>query len=169
MTVAAEALRAVVERGAPYQAELAAVKALGAEQGTLAPLEPFAAECIPSAAALARELAELTPALQQASGAVARDGSLLARLEQSAQKLVRISPLAAPQGDDPAAVIARSNAAAAGGDTAAALADVARLPELARALAASWRKKVEAREAVIAAGRRVAADALAALNRPVTQ
>jgi hypothetical protein len=169
MTVAAEALRAVVERGAPYQAEFAAVKALGAEPGALAPLEPFAAEGLPSAVALARELAALTPALQQAAGATAREGSLLARLEQSAQKLVRISPLDAPQGDDPAALIARGNAAAARGDTAAALADLARLPEPARALAASWSKKVEAREAAIAASRRVAADALAALNRPATQ
>jgi hypothetical protein len=169
MTIAAEALRAVVERGAPYQAELAAVKTLGAEQGTLAPLEPFAAEGIPSAAALARELAALTPALQQASGAAGRESSLFARLEQSAQKLVRVTPLNAPQGDDPAAVIARSNAAAVRGDTAAALVDIARLPEPARALAASWSKKVEAREAAIAASRRVAADALGALNRPVTQ
>jgi len=169
MTVAAEALRAVVERGAPYQAELAAVKALGAEQGALAPLEAFAADGMPSVATLARELAALSPALQQASGAAARDGSLLSRLELSAQKLVRISPLDAPQGDDAAAVIARSNAAAARGDTAAALADLARLPEPARALAASWSKKVEAREAAIAASRRVAADALAALNRPATQ
>ena len=32
VTVAAEALRATVERGAPYQAELAAVKSLGAER-----------------------------------------------------------------------------------------------------------------------------------------
>ena len=43
LTVAAEALRAAVERGAPYQAELAAVKSLGADQSATAPLEPFAA------------------------------------------------------------------------------------------------------------------------------
>jgi hypothetical protein len=169
MTVAAEALRAVVERGAPYPAELAAVKALGAERSAIAPLEPFAADGLPSVATLARELAALTPALQRASGAAVREGSLLGRLELSAQQLVRISPLDAPQGDDPAAVIARSNAAAARGDTAAALADLARLPEPARALAAPWSKEVEAREAAIAASRRVAADALAALNRPVSQ
>ena len=64
--VAAEALRAVVERGAPYQAELAAVKSLGADPSAVAPLEPFAASGVPSAAALAHELAQLTPALAQA-------------------------------------------------------------------------------------------------------
>ena len=57
LTVAAEALRAAVERGAPYQTELAVVQALGAEQTATAPLEPFAADGLPSAAALAHEFA----------------------------------------------------------------------------------------------------------------
>ena len=65
LTVAAEALRATVERGAPYQAELAAAKSLGADQSATAPLEAFAAAGVPSAAALAHELASLMPALQQ--------------------------------------------------------------------------------------------------------
>jgi hypothetical protein len=36
-------------------------------------------------------------------------------------------------------------------------------------LAAPWSKKVTAREAAIAASRRIAADALAALGRPAAQ
>src|SRR4029077_13610944 len=66
-TIAAEALRAAVERGAPYQPELAAVKSLGADQSASAPLEPFAGSGVPGVADLARELASLTPALQQAA------------------------------------------------------------------------------------------------------
>ncbi len=169
MTVAAEALRAVVERGAPYQAELAAMKSLGVEQSALAPLEPFATDGVPSNAALARELAALTPALLRASGAAPSDGSLLGRMEMSAQKLVRITPVDAPPGDDAAAVLARANAAAARGDLDAALADIARLPEAARSLAEPWTKKAQARDGAIAAGRRIAADALAALGKPAAQ
>jgi len=52
LTVAAEALRAAVERGAPYQAELTALRALGVDQKAAAPLELFAANGVPSAAAL---------------------------------------------------------------------------------------------------------------------
>ena len=169
MTVAAEALRAVVERGAPYQAELAAMKSLGVEQSALAPLEPFATDGVPGTAALARELAALTPALLRASGAAPSEGSLLGRMEMSAQKLVRITPVDAPPGDDAAAVLARANAAAARGDLDAALADIARLPEAARSLAEPWTKKAQAREGAIAAGRRIAADALAALGKPASQ
>jgi hypothetical protein len=169
LTVATEALRAAVDRGAPYQAELAVAQALGADQTATAPLEPFAADGLPNAAALAHEFALLTPSLLQASGAAPRESSFLGNLEAHAQKLVRITPIEAPAGDDPASVIARINIDAARGDIAAALAGIARLSESARALAASWVKKAEAREAASAASRRIAADALAAIGRPAPQ
>ncbi len=169
LAVAAEALRAAVDRGAPYQAELAVAQALGADKTATAPLEPFAADGLPNAAALAHEFALLTPSLLQASGAAPRESSFLGNLEAHAQKLVRITPIEAPAGDDPASVIARINIDAARGDIAAALAGIARLSESARALAASWVKKAEAREAASAASRRIAADALAAIGRPAPQ
>jgi hypothetical protein len=169
LTVAAEALRAAVDRGAPYQAELAVAQALGADKTATAPLEPFAADGLPNAAALAHEFALLTPSLLQASGAAPRESSFLGNLGAHAQKLVRVTPIEAPAGDDPASVIARINIDAARGDIAAALAGIARLSESARALAASWVKKAEAREAAIAASRRIAVDALAAIGRPAPQ
>jgi hypothetical protein len=171
LTVAAEALRATVERGAPYQAELGAVTALGAEQSATAALEPFAAQGVPGAAQLGHELAALTPALYRATETEPNNDSFLARLENHAQKLVRITPLgtAAPAGDDPASVAARINAAAADGNLAAALADIAKLPDAARALTDAWVKKAQAREAAIAASQRIAADALAVLGKPVSQ
>jgi hypothetical protein len=169
LTVAAEALRAAVERGAPYQAELAAVKALGADQNATAPLGPFAADGIPNATALAHELSMLTPSLLQASGAAPGENSFLERLETHAQKLVRITPIVAPAGDDPSSVIARINIDAARADIAAALADIGRLPDATRALTAAWVKKAEAREAAIAASSHIAADALAVLGRPAPQ
>jgi hypothetical protein len=168
-TVAAEALRAAVERGVPYQAELAAVKSLGVEESVSAPLEPFAAEGVPSVALLARELTALTPALLHVSGVAASENSFLGRLQANAEKLVRVSPVDAPPGDDVGAIIARIDVDARRSDIAAALAEIARLPEAARSLAAPWVKKAEAREAAIAASRRIAADALAALGKPAQQ
>jgi hypothetical protein len=167
--VAAEALRAVVERGAPYQAELAAVKSLGADQSAMGSLEPFAADGIPATAALAHELSLLTPALLQASGAAAKDGSFIQRLERSAKSLVRVAPIDAPPSDEPSAIIARLNADAERADIADAVAEIARLPQSAQTLAEPWVQKVNARNAAIAAGRRIAADALAALSNANTQ
>ncbi len=168
-TVAAEALRAAVERGVPYQAELAAVKSLGVDESVAAPLEPFATDGVPSIAVLARELTALTPALLRVSGAAPSENSFLGRLQANAEKLVRVSPVDAPPGDDASAIIARIDVDARRSDIAAALAEIARLPDAARTLAAPWVKKAEAREAAIAASRRIAADALAALGKPAQQ
>jgi len=169
LTVAAEALRATVERGAPYQDELAAVKALGVANDATAPLEPFAADGVPSTAALAQKLAALTPSLQRTSGTAPSDTSYLGRLEAGARNLVRITPIDAPPGDAPSAVVARLNAEAARIDISGALADIAKLPAAEKALADPWVKQVQARDAALAAARRIAAAALAALGKPNTQ
>ncbi len=167
--VATGALRAAVERGAPFTAELAAVKSFGADQGAVAALEPFAVNGIPSASDLARELSQLTDSLRQASASKPANGSFLARLEDNARNLVRITPVDAPPGNEPAAVIGRLDAAAEHADFAAALADVARLPPAAKTIVEPWVQKVNARNAAIAASRSIAAGALAALANAKTQ
>ena len=88
---AAAALAAGVERGAPFNTELASVTALDADQNAIAALAPFAAEGLPSNATLSHELTQLLPALRNASMAASKEGSLLARFELNAQKLVRIT------------------------------------------------------------------------------
>jgi hypothetical protein len=167
--IAAEALRAVVEGGAPYQAELAATQGLGADTTAVAALTPLAATGVPSAAALGQELAALMPALQQAAVPAANDGSLLGRLQANAQQLVHITPINAPPGDAPAAVTARIGVDAAHEDIAAALADIAKLPPAAQSVVAAWVQQARAREAALTAARNIAAAALAALAKPASQ
>jgi hypothetical protein len=163
LTIAAEALRAAVERGAPYQAELSAVQSLGVDQKATAAPEPFAATGVPTAAALARELAALVPALQAASAPQSGETTFLDRLKSNAQNLVRITPLNAPAGNDPQTVVDRIRDDAAHADIGAALTDLNALPDAAKPLAAAWSKKATAREGALAASRQIAADAIAAL------
>src|ERR1700722_3823864 len=169
LTIAAEALRATVERGTPYQAELAAAKSLGADPSATAPLEAFAASGVPAAAALGRELAGLVPALQQTAEPAASNSSFLSRLESNAQHLVRITPVDAPPGDDPSSVATRIGVDAAHADIAAALADIAKWPDAAKPLAAVGVEKAQARSTTFAASRKLAVDALAALSKPNPQ
>jgi len=169
LTVAAQTLRAAVERGAPYQAELKAVQSLGADRSATAPLEAFAASGIPRAEILAHELATLVPALQQAANAASGDKTFLSKLEANAQKLVRITPADAPPGNDTSSVITRIDVDAHRADIAAALTDIAALPDIAKPLAAGWVKKAQIRDTAIAASRKIAADALAALSKPAAQ
>ena len=74
LVLVATALKAAAERGEPFAAELAAVKALGADSTLTAALEPFAASGVPTVAVLARELSALVPALRPPAAAPAREG-----------------------------------------------------------------------------------------------
>ena len=167
--VAAEALRATVERGAPYASELAAVKTFGADQSAVAALEPFASTGVPTEAELARALSELLPSLQPAPVTPAADAGLLGRLESNAKNLVRITPVDAPTRADASSVVAQLQADAAHADIAAALNDIARLAPPEKARAAAWVRKADARNAALAASRRIASDSLAALGHTATQ
>jgi len=165
LAVTASALNTAVERGDVFAAELAAAKQLAGDAAALAPLEPFAATGLPSATALGRELAALTNALAQTSGAPPREGGFLDRLQANAERLVRIRPLDEPPGDDPAAVLTRIEQRALQADLPGALAELTKLPAPARAAAQAWIAKAQARLAAVAASRRFAADAFAALGK----
>jgi hypothetical protein len=162
----AVALRGAVERGDPFARELAAVRPLVADAKALAPLEPFAANGVPRAAALARELSGLTGAMLSAAGSAPREGGFIDRLQQNAERLVRIRPINESPGDDAVTVISRADVKATHGDLAAALAEVASLPPAVRAPAQGWSARVEARSAALAAARDLAEGAVGALAKP---
>jgi len=163
LALAATALNAAVERGDASAAELAAAKALGADPKLLAALEPFARSGVPAAATLARQFSALAPALQ-AAVAPPPEG-VLGRLQLNAEKLVRLRRVDEAPGSDAAAVVARSEAKAARGDLAGAVAELAELAPNARAPAEAWIKSVQARAAAIDASRRLASDALSGLSK----
>jgi hypothetical protein len=165
LAVAATALRDVVVRGEPFAAELAAVKPLVSDPARLGPLEAYAASGVPSAAALARELTALVPALAAAATPAPRDGGMLDRLQASAERFVRIRPVNETPGDDPVAVIARIEGRAAAQSLDAARAELARLPADVRAPAQGWSAAAEKRAAALAAVQSLARDAVAALAK----
>ena len=160
------ALRSAVDRGEPFGNELAAAKPLVSDPALLAPLEPFAAIGVPRSATLARELSKLTaPMLAAAGTAPAREGGIFDRLQQNAERLVRIRPINETPGDDPATVVSRAEVKAAHGDLAGALGELSHLPDAVRAPAAGWIKQAEAQAAALAAARRLADDAVGGLAK----
>ncbi len=164
LALAAAALQAVVERGEPFAAELAAAKPLAGDPGRLAPLEPFARTGVPSVAALSRELQGLIPSLLP-TGAGKPQGGFLDRLQTNAERLVRIRPVGEAAGNDPAAMVARIESRAAQGDLAGAIAELRKLPAELRAPAEDWIRKAEGRIAAVETSRRFAAEAMEALGR----
>jgi hypothetical protein len=174
VAVLALALESAVERGAPYAAELAALRAFGADATKLEALQPFAASGVPSLAALSSELPRPAPKAPGTSagtsaGAVPGDGGFLDRLRANAERLGRFRSINETQGDQPGAVLARMQAKVAQGDVAGALADIPELPADARAGVDDWAKKAAARQAAVAAAQALSASSLAALGRSGSQ
>jgi hypothetical protein len=165
LALSAAALRDAAASGAPFIAELDEVKSLGADEKALAPLLPFAANGVPSPAALAQELRALIPAILKASGAQASAGGFLERLEANASKLVRIRPVDAPPGDDASAVLARVEIEAAHAAIDDALIDLGKLDAATRAPAQDWIRKAQARQAALAAARQFASETTHALGK----
>lgn len=164
LALSASTLRTAVVSGAPFGAELAQAKALGAADRYTAPLSPFAASGVPSATALAQELRALMPQVAKLAGAPAATGSFIERLQANAGRLVKVTPIDAPAGDDTAAVLTRLEVESAQADIAGALADLGKLPEAARAPAQGFIAKAKARETALAAARDLAADTARALG-----
>jgi hypothetical protein len=162
--VAAALLDVLVRIGDPYPAALAAAKSLTDNADALKPLEGFAAAGVPSAAVLSRELLTRVPKLSPPMPENSANG-LVDRLQAGAAKLVRIERTDGV-GNDRGAIVARVTAAALRNEYAEARRELNTLSPGDRAAAQAWIDKADARDAALAASRKFAADAMAALAKP---
>jgi hypothetical protein len=161
--VAASLLDVAVRHGDPFAAPLAAAMPLAEDADALKPLEPFAASGVPSAASLSRDLLEIVPTLTPPAPDTATTGTgIVNRLQAGAAKLVRIQRTDAG-GTDRGSVVARVTAAALRNDLNGARNELKTLEPADRAAAQAWLDKVDARDAALAASRKFAGSAMAAL------
>lgn len=161
--VAAALLDVAVRHGDPFVAQLGAAKPLAANADALKPLEAFAASGVPNAPALCRELVAIVPKLAPSPTDAETTGSgIVDRLQAGAAKLVRVQRADAT-GTDRASVVARVTAAALRNDLAEARRELSTLAPADRAPAQAWADKADARDAALAASRKVASDAMNAL------
>jgi hypothetical protein len=161
--VAASLLDVAVRHGDPFAAPLAAAMPLAEDADALKPLEAFAASGVPSAAALSRDLLEIVPTLTPPAPDTATTGTgIVNRLQAGAAKLVRIQRTDAG-GTDRGSVVARVTAAALRNDLNGARNELKTLEPADRAAAQAWLDKVDARDAALAASRKFADSAMAAL------
>lgn len=166
--LSAALLRDSVLRGAPFTAELAQAKALGADANAISAFEGFATTGLPTRAALVLELQPIITALRNISAPPA-SGGFIERLQANAGQLVRIRPVDAPPGDDTMAVLARLESAAARVDIPAAIVELGKLErpgltDYTRSPQYLWITKAQAREAAAAAAQTFAADTARSLG-----
>jgi hypothetical protein len=163
--IAATLLDVAVRHGDPYAPQLAAAKSFAPDPDSLKPLDAFASSGIPSAATLCRELVNIVPKLTPPAEAPPAGNSIVDRLQASAAKLVRIERTDGV-GTDRGAVVARVTSAALRNDLTEAKRELKSLPDAERESAKAWLDRTEARDAALAASRKLADDAMSDLARP---
>lgn len=143
--VAATALKAAIDRGGTFQAELDAYAAVAADPGPVQELAPHAAAGVPTRAALIAAVPSAASAMVAAAKPLPQDAGVVDRLMASAMSLVSVRPVGSVPGTDAPAVVARMEAAVNGGDYAAAVSEYESLPEAARAAGESFAADLRAR------------------------
>jgi hypothetical protein len=163
--VAASLLDVAVRHGDAYAAPLAAAKSYADDVDGLKPLDAFAEKGVPNPNALCRELLEIVPKLSPPAPGPATAGTgIVDRLSAGAAKLVRIERTDAA-GTDRGSVVARITAAALRNDFADARRELKAMPPAERAAAQAWLDTTDTREAALAASRKFADNAMAALAK----
>lgn len=145
LAIAFAGLRAAVNEGRPYTAELATLAALSPGAGGLGALLDYEDTGIPTLRQLtvSFEEAQDTALAATTSGG---DVSLLDRLMASAESLIKVRRVDADaEGDTPGAVLARAAAQLEQGDLASAATEVETLQGAPRAAFAKWLDAAKAR------------------------
>ncbi|RWC26572.1 MAG: phage tail protein [Mesorhizobium sp.] len=145
LAIAASALKAALERGAPFSAELETLAAISPDAPQLATLRPYAEKGVPTRAEIAAQADAAANAMVAAATPVDENAGFLQNLLSSAESLVKVRPIGAVEGAGAPEIVARMEAAVNQGDYAKALSEYDTLPEAAKAAGADFAGKLKAR------------------------
>lgn len=144
--IAASALKAAIERGAPFTVELDTLAALAPEAPQIADLRALAADGVPTRAQIAAEADAAANAMIAAARPVDPQAGVIDRLMGSAMSLVQVRPVGMVEGDGVPEIVARLDTAVQAGDYDRAITEYEALPEPAKAAGAAFIEKVRARQ-----------------------
>lgn len=145
LAIAASALKAALERGGPFSAELETLAAISPDAPQLAALRPYAEKGVPTRAEIASQADAAANAMVTAATPVDENAGFLQNLMSSAESLVKVRPIGAVEGAGAPETVARMEAAVNQGDYAKALSEYETLPEAAKAAGADLAGKLKAR------------------------
>ncbi|MER9104723.1 phage tail protein [Mesorhizobium sp. M0848] len=145
LAIAASALKAALERGGPFSAELETLAAISPDAPQLAVLRPYAEKGVPTRAEIASQADAAANAMVTAATPVDENAGFLQNLMSSAESLVKVRPIGAVEGAGAPETVARMEAAVNQGDYAKALSEYETLPEAAKAAGADFAGKLKAR------------------------
>ncbi len=142
-------LKRVLDRGAPFAAELGEVKKAAGGKIDLAALERYKDKGVPTLAELTRDFRSVANAVLDADAEQAAGGNIVDRLLAGAKSVVRVRKVGTDAGaSGTEASLARIDAALKDGRLGAVVEEAAKLPPKAMPPAQDWLAKVEARNNV---------------------
>ncbi|NGO49667.1 COG4223 family protein [Allomesorhizobium camelthorni] len=148
MAIATSALKAAVDRGAPFLAELETFAAIAPNAPEIPELRVHAERGVASREEILAETDEAAKAMIAAERTVDTNAGFFERLLHSAESLVTVRPIGAVEGEGVPETVARMEVALNAGDYAAAIAEYEKLPENVQAAAGVFIEKVRNRLAV---------------------
>jgi hypothetical protein len=143
--IAAAGLKAAIDRGGPFHAELDTFAGVSPDDPAVATLRNFADSGVPSRAELIHQVPEVATAIIKASQSPAPDEGWSDRLMASAKSLVTVRPVGNIQGDGVDAISARFEDKIRNGDLPGALTEWNALPDAGKSASAAFKQSIEAR------------------------
>jgi hypothetical protein len=145
VAIASAGLKAAIDRGGPFTAELSTLEGINPEDPAVKELKTFAATGVPSRANLVADFPDVADTILAASRSDDPNQSFTDRLMSSAFSAIQVRPVGEVEGEGPEAIVARMETRITNGDLAAAAAEWDKLPEPARKASETYRKSLDAR------------------------
>ncbi|ANP87512.1 hypothetical protein BA011_18475 [Rhizobium leguminosarum] len=143
--IAAAALKAAIDRGGPFLAELDTFAGVAPDDPAVADLRAFAETGIPSRTELVGEVPDVATAIVEAVNQPDPNQSWSDRLMSSAKSLVTVRPVGNIEGESVEAIAARIEEKVKNGDLPGASAEWNSLPALGKQASAAFKQSLEAR------------------------
>lgn len=169
LAMAATGLKAAVDRGEPYKAELDTYLAVAPAAGEVESLRSAETKGIPTVNALASEFGDVAARIISSTRTVDPNAGILDRLWASASGLVEARPVGMVEGEGADAISARIEAHLNAGDLSAAIAEWEKLPDAAKTASADFGSAMKARQNASEVVSKALSDALSGIKTSTGQ
>ncbi|WP_160012238.1 COG4223 family protein [Rhizobium sp. 18055] len=143
--IAAAALKAAIDRGGPFVAELDTFAGVSPDDPVATDLRSFAETGVPSRAELIRQVPDVATSIIDSVNKTDPNQSWSDRLMVSAKSLVKVRPVGNIEGDSVEAIAARMEDKVKNGDLPGAATEWNTLPADAKQASAAFKQSLEAR------------------------
>ncbi|MDR7145691.1 YbgF trimerization domain-containing protein [Rhizobium sp. BE258] len=143
--IAAAALKAAIDRGGPFTAELDTFAGVSPDDPATKDLRSFAQTGVPSRAELINQVSDVASAAVESANQPSPDQSWSDRLMNSAKSLVSVRPVGNIEGENVEAIAARMENKVRNGDLPGAANEWNDLPPAAKQASAAFKQSLEAR------------------------